>query len=907
MSGYQRTNGKRTTNTQVNECVTAMQAWFRPRCAVIVAVITFITCLTTSELRAQFTDTTIVKATWLHRLPDLDIWRSRNKGGFGNWLVADTLRNRILYFGGADQCFWTTKPDSLWTPIYNLEWDVTPINLFWIDMRGNYIFTGETTHWYYRTTISTDGGDTWRIYEPDSSLFRALGVEWDFFDRTEVMVTEAGGLPVWDYSCRYRAVVYSLDDGLTYDSILMPESYLRTKTQSGYKSWPQTTPEPFYSAWYGPDSVWREYDLRTKDVTIHRNWPQIQHYRRLEDGTIVAAHGGVIRIRTSDGRWSDWPIHQVRASRARKNASLREIIRFSDTTVYVVYEGGHVFRYDVGQTEPQTVLSVEPRSGDEAFEDVGIFGDILAFAVVRQSGRLDETTTYGFLNMRTAEIDTHTTRGSRSTTWKMMYHHKLVMGPSFLAMPNKTVVRLQPQILGEVSYSLNNGRNWFHVQRVDRTARVPYEYHDVHTVKSLKDGRILARVVDQRIIVQPPSRDTVWPIIFWEASPFRHPASHPNFRNNSGQITYGRPEVYLDEDDHLVACGDVMTRWDLSGNFLDTLLDKRSSFFAVSEFSKLYAAGADTLWLSFNKGEEWQAVNLGMPMGMDTIRATVSSFLELPNGDLLIGLRGLWKQKGVEDIRDSCIGGIWRSTDRGDTWELATGDLRYDTYVTTMFRNPRTGTLYAAASQMVDEGEFYNSLFRPYPGAKDNYVQHSWRMYRSTDDGYTWVPTFSRGGLGDDFALTLAHAFGPYGDINVAVPRTQYLRSFDDGVSWIVPYTIGLDTAYLTSMTNTSDGRLVFGTTKGIADVDLTVTSVNDDHTSSYQLLAQRNGDGINITMPMSGAWNVHVTDLLGRTVTTASFDNSSTTHIQLPATAQGLLAVTAYGPTFSISTVVSP
>ena len=108
-------------------------------------------------------------------------------------------------------------------------------------------------------------------------------------------------------------------------------------------------------------------------------------------------------------------------------------------------------------------------------------------------------------------------------------------------------------------------------------------------------------------------------------------------------------------------------------------------------------------------------------------------------------------------------------------------------------------------------------------------------------------------------------------------------------------------------MTNTPDGRLVFGTTKGIADVDLTVTSVEDFHTSSYLLHAQRNGDGIDITMPMSGAWNVHVTDLLGRTVTSTVVDNSSTTHVQLPVAVQGLLAVTAYGPAFSISTVVSP
>jgi len=481
------------------------------------------------------------------------------------------------------------------------------------------------------------------------------------------------------------------------------------------------------------------------------------------------------------------------------------------------------------------------------------------------------------------------------------------MGPSLLATPDGTVLRLQPLVLGEASYSLNFGRDWYHVQKIDRTGRVPYEYLDVHTVKSLKDGRILARVVDQRIIVQPPSRDTVWPIRFWEASPLRYPSSHPSRRNNTGPITFGQPEVYLDEDDNLIACGDVVTKWDLTGKFIDTVLDKRASFFTISEFSKLYAAGADTLWLSFNRGEEWQAVNLGMPTGMDSVRATVSSFLELPNGELLIGLRGLFKQKDYEDYRDSCIGGVWRSTDRGDTWELATSDFRYDTYIIAMFRNPTTGTLFAAASMMVDEAEFFNSLFIPQPGARDNYSQRTWRMYRSTDDGATWRPTFTWGGLGDDFALTLAHAFGPYGDINVAVPRTQYIRSFDDGVSWIVPYTFGLDTAYLTSMTNTPDGRLVFGTTKGIADVDLTVTSVDDDRIASYRLLAQRNGDGIDITLPVSGAWNVQVTDLLGRTVTTASFDNSSTTHIQLPVAAQGLLAVTAYGPTFSISAVVSP
>lgn len=854
-----------------------------------------------TPLCAQFTDTTEVKATWMHRIPDLDIWRSRKNGGYGDWLQYDPVRNRVIYFGGADQCFWTTDPAKAWNPMYNLVWDVTPGNVFWIDMHGNYIFSGKTTYVYYRTTISTDGGETWKVYEPDSVMMRTIGVQWHVKDQNEVYVMNIGGLPVWDYSQRYGALMYSLDNGRTYDSLYFPEGY--ASATSFTKSYPSTTPEPYRGAWFGPEKFWREYDLRTKETWLHTDFPSMRSWRRLHDGTIVGLGDTSVLIRK--GGSTQWTSHSYRPM----NPTMSEITvfrpvelhRYDSATVFILSTSGILLSYDVATGTLRERVRPSIETGNEIVQDWGASGRLFTWTVVRLSGLVNRGCTYFTFDCEQGTVDSVTTIGPRTIPSRSVVDYKTIHGPGILALPGGKIVRKQPDVLGELTHSTNNGKVWAHVQAIERTARVPYEYHDVLTVRALNDGRIMARVVDNRIITQPESRDSIWPISYYEASPFTFPASHPNY-DNHGKLAYGLPEFYIDDANRVVACGNVVLRWTTEGEFIDTILDKRSIYFTATEFSKLYAAGGDTVWLSFDQGLEWQAVNLNIPIPENGRRASMSSFLELPDGTLLLGLRGLRRMKGIEWVEDSTTGGVWRSTDRGDSWELWNNGMKYDTYVMGMYREPRTGVLFAAASEMVDEAAFSNRIYAPPSG---NYIQKSYTIYRSTDDGENWVPTFTWGSLGDDYAVNCSFATGSYGDLNFAVPRTQYIRSFDNGVTWIVPYTIGLDTALINGMCNTTDNRLVFATSKGIAEIDLTISSVPDEVLATYQLDVANEDGEIVVRLPRDDAWQVTISDLTGRTIAEGTSQSGSEVRLRQGAAAQGALAVRAVCREFAIGRVV--
>lgn len=867
--------------------------------------ILILTAVATSalELPAQVDDTVAISATWLHRIPNLDIWRSRadNVVTTGNWLIADTLRNRFIYFGGGDQCLWTTRPDSAWIPMYDTGWDVTPVSRFVTDVHGDYFITGMTTHWYYRTTMSTDGGETWKIFEPDSSLMRFVGVTWDSFNRNEDFVTNVGGFPAWDYSQRHGAIIYSRDRGVTFDTIFFPKIYTEGPG-NGFKSHPRTTPQLYHSAWFGPDSVWREYDLRTKENWVHTGWPMMWDWRRLRDGTIVGVNGHRVVTRPPNGSWKTQTIDEIAQASYLYNPAM-DLQTIGDSAVIILFRYGQLVRVNAGQQQPVCVVSPSIHTTREHVQDFGRYRTMYSYTVNMTSNALDSTSLYVTYDLAQNRLHHFTTHGTHSSYDQFFGNAIHYPGSGLLTRGDGTSLRLHPRIQGEVVFSKDSMHTWSHVQKVDRTARVPYEYLDVKNVRCTHDGRILARVVDHRIILEPKERDSVWPILLWEGSPFSFPPSHPNRQFDGGHVSYGLPDVYLDEQDNIVACGNVIVRWTLDGKQVDTLLDERATFFTVTEFSELYAAGGDTLWLSFNKGEEWQAVNLEIPISPDLQRAAVSSFLELPNGDLLLGLRGLWKQVGIEEYKDSCYGGIWRSTDKGDTWAHTSSSFTTDTYIIGMFRNPQTSTLYAVASRIVDEGRYHNGLRRK--GDRDLYVQTSWRIYRSTDDGYNWEPTFSWGGLGNAVTTSLAYTFGKNGELHLAVPRMQYLRSHDDGKTWIVPHTLGLDTAMITSMVTTPDGRLVFGTTKGIAAIDLVTSSVSPELTTPYELQIQNADDDLIINLPFEDTWRVTASDMSGRMLGTTSGHQTTSLRLSGVHGHRGAVAVQVTGTRVSIGTVV--
>lgn len=856
------------------------------QCFLICALAALLGLVWPGQLTAQ---EPVIDATWEHRIPNLNIWRTK-----GGSFLHDAVRGRVFYYGGADQTFYTDDAGRSWHAIYNPVWDVLgSTNTFFIDDVGRYYFSGQTYYRAWRTMVSLDGGATWRKMEPDTAVAEAA--------RTEIALAKRVGPAVgWFYAISTKQI-FTVDGGATWRTT----AYGADTSADALNILGQEviSPEPGVIARRAvddPANTFRELDLATDQIRPAVGLPAVRDYRRLRGGSIFAWRDLVFDIdfswfRPTTGTWGHFPIRDRWPDLSYSGRQPAQFHRIGDSAAVMLLFGGKLVRYDAGADSLRVVFDpvLEPRQRVVSY---GYNNGTLAFTLVRPTAALHEQVLFVTYDATSDALDV--VSGNGVTLTEPAWSGEGTLFP----VSARHLFYAIPGSLGEVMESFDAGRTWQHIMTFQRAARLEIEFHDVHSVLPTSDGRVVTRVAGGRILAEPVDRDTVWPAVMLYPGTVTYSASVATVLSGRLEHRYGMASVALTAGDTVVSCGNAVTRWTRDGGFVDTILDRRATYFRELPSGR-YVAGMDTTWMSFNKGDDWLAVNLTIPHHDDTTRAAIGAVTELPDETLLLGLRGIRRQQvttdgttGDDGVRDSIIGGLWRSDDRGATWTPSADGMGTNGYVMAIERHPRTGTLFAAAADVVDA-----PVFGTDQGVeqKYSYVMKNWTLFRSTDDGRSWVPCVVLGSLGDRPTSACTIAFGPYGDVNVALPRRQLLRSFDDGIVWTVPETRGLDTAVILDMAYARDGRLLMGTTKGLASVVLPANGVAEtgDLSRSFAL-----GDG---------RWTVELVDMAGRAVAVRTLDGPlddarAAIAGQVPGLSQGVYGFSASNGTSVLRTVLS-
>lgn len=852
-------------------------------------IVVIILVVMNQETQAQFiNDSVQVHARWIHRIPELGTF-SNGSGSF----VIDSYRGRILYSSGPENCFWSSDMGETWTPFGVHSWSLHTGLEIQIQSNGVYIAKLTNAHNYVRFYRSEDGGDTWEQISFAYGRVKELGLD-TLMTKNTTYTTLGVYFVLTLNNLDGRFIAISKDAGRSFGLVHVDSALgvFVDFTSPRYNAIDDTTLQLLDLT-----TPSEQYEVHLPSATIHRRTHNNYYrYHRFDDGSMIATTraGREVLIRRADGSQTPWmSITSLVNDSAR--VSILHLSRHDDTTAIIITDYGHVLRYTAGDDTLSVLHANLSRRHNERTRNLGVYGDLVALGMFDELARPDLRQYYAIVNIRTGQ----------TTSWHQNGDHDVLRDTDrgiLLSIPNYRILPLSSTGLlttqgltdPDMLITRDGGKQWQHVMSIEQSRRILYEHLDVDAVFPLRDGRLAARVAGRRIIVQQQIGDTVWPVVIHEPIQWTSPTQVAN-------IIEGSPQISMDENEDIIVAGDVVVRWNLRGEFVDTVFRRRAKSYSYLPHSRVKTMAADTLWYSFDEGKEWTAVNLGIPTGPAGVRAFVSSVIDLPDGTMLAGLRGIWHQVGIEEYADSIIGGVWRSTDKGDTWERWDNGMKFDTYIMNLWRNPLTGTLFASASQVVNENQYSNTI----SGAAF-YTQRSWKLYRSTDEGVTWTPSFVWGGLGDDFVTESAMAQDETGGLHVAVPRMHYLQSRDDGQTWVVPYTMNIDTARIISMARSYDDRtLYFGTSKGLCALDNTMMSSAHQPDVIPTLSYTTTSNGVQLELPWEGSWCIDVYDVSGRTVSERSCSDERVRELDLPGNGPRTFVLRVSNDTTSIVRVL--
>ncbi len=181
---------------------------------------------------------------------------------------------------------------------------------------------------------------------------------------------------------------------------------------------------------------------------------------------------------------------------------------------------------------------------------------------------------------------------------------------------------------------------------------------------------------------------------------------------------------------------------------------------AIGDEGAIYAGASDAIYRSDDGGDVWTRLE-----GLDSLAFT--ALAETPDGWLFAGSHG---------------GGIFRSADRGDTWETVNAGLN----------TLDIGDLVADSS-----GRLYASAFLG-------------PVYRWMEGGAVWDEVLNPG-LGSPFSPALAVT--PAGVVFSGTDDGVY-TSIDEGAAWEVPSSMG--NPYVESLAIGRDGAVFAGTDAGV-------------------------------------------------------------------------------------------
>lgn len=644
---------------------------------------------------------------WIHRIPLMQTgWQYPGEAA----VIEDSIRNRLMTVGWRiGTVFRSEDNGTSWQGQYALGTDVVgKYGRIYVAPDGRYLWYGETPWNQKVALVSTDGGTEWRIYTRDTMVFKDgsyRGLE-NVIPPTHIRA----------YDTTRTGYVISSDLGSTWRR--MPRAPSDT---IGWQNDPEIQAAPHLLYFRGKPYQYR-FDART-DTT----WTETR-----VDGTarnIVEAGDGVVCTIANTLRiypsWTDTVYRDVTtwtdsASGETITVSIGGVRLVDDSTVYAYDNRGWIF-----EIRPRTmhVRCLRPFGAALPMPESGILGrPAFLWASVYGNSSMSIIDIYGrgwcvaeVKNGVVTRVDTVAAR-----TPDVIMNGRIPL--TYLGDRGIYMFRITTGSFREIVRTTDLGASWIHTARVESEELEPTFIGTCTSARDV-DGTLLIHTTQDHCVI--PDDEGAIERTYRLAGIF-------NMLGMSRQIMlYDRVGTLYRDGDHVLLTGTTLRVYDYKqGRSTSTLLPRKSAFVRGLGTSML-AAGADSLWMTFNNGQEWVYVSQSLTSPTVQPRGQFSDASRTASGVLLAAVRGINYMDTNERRGLVRYGGIGRSTDNGNSWKWVP-NLPDSVQFVTRIERVNDSTMLAIAGRVYIDSALYrsNSTFTAEINASSILI--------STDDGATW-------------------------------------------------------------------------------------------------------------------------------------------------------------------------
>ena len=737
----------------------------------------------------------------------------------------DQTRNTVLFNGGAYDTYATDDSGKSWRGVWDSKMFFIDDWPRWcIDGRGRWYYVARLYQYFNMSLASDDGGRTIRYLLPDST---SLGRRLDYVESTPYYIPPDA--LVFDATSRDAKRIYiTTDAGRSFSNIIpittLPFGEMRFK--------------PIQSHVFGIlDSDGGALEVDTRTGVVHRvDISSSDRYVRLRDSTVVQVRQEYVQVRkpgstsfTELRSYVDPATDSVRPLRTRK------LIQLLNDTMAVIYgRYGEVFTYsvDIGLR----VVSAPPaRSNFQYVMAAGMFGDRFLVASYIPEGTSSEGLMYSLINVRTGATHVHARTGTTNPT---AYTNE--PGNEQQIVPLTDSLWLAGLGGGEFLRTTNAGRTWTMVDNIARDPQWGDAWVGISRLFQQPDGSMIL-ITDRDRVMMQASPTSPWEVTL--LGPFMHRFLTPGathaylnaqrtYREDLGtryRIRYGPSTLHAPTNDELWASGDAVVRYTRDGAFIDTVLQRRARF--IKQVSpNITVAAMDSVYFTFNQGRDWVYVGYQLPSRItarDTARCAIGDMIMLDENTVIAGLRGITMVVDPlepDEPIDSIPGGLFVSTDKGDTWKRIGFGIDTTAYISALHRTPN-GTLLCVASDMRINPWYLDAadgVYRLYDRQRLQgiaFEHFGSSIYRSVDNGVTWSKVFDFGYRPSIGQTDIRFTEMPDGRILAIHPSFGIATSRNDGERWQVADPLNIGTPEINDVIFTPDGYAHLATSEGYVKI----------------------------------------------------------------------------------------
>lgn len=757
---------------------------------------------------------------WLMRIPKY----FRLKGGASDFVV-DRRRNAVLFDGGAYDTYVTYDHGATWQTIFDWRMFYADLANKWhIDDLGRWYFQGRVYLKVPLGLVTEDAGQSFRYLNADSTSsfspryfftdFRMVRPSTVYYNLLRYNASDSNrGV--------YRGLYSSCDAGMTWNMANPIGNF------EGSNSLHPIEPGKILLSTY-------DFSLELNTCSLAFDTVKVDVGNlayRLPNSTIIqplanGAQRGINIFRSdTDTLPQRIEYYTIPGTNIEEQLRMSHSGRVNDTLVICTARNGVIGLY--GMQSGFRFLDIPPYyHKEQQVVDVGLLGDLLLCRTYIPTGTSIGGDRWQVYNVRTGAHKIYDRPGS-NTAMSLM-RQQIDMFDCQRVVPFTDSVWMVTHGQGELMRTSDAGRTWSMVDNIVREERWGHAWVPIKRLYSRGNGNMSLLTDRNRLLVNSSDSET-WNIA--HPGPFNHVLRYVGYgdsnrvaygEDHSGRLRhrYGPSTVYFHDKDTMWLTGDVVQRFATTGEFIDTVLPRRSRF--LKRISPLVIASAmDSLYFTFNEGKEWIYVGYTLPKsvsGKDTLLSAVGDIVVADDGGIIVGLRGIRTVDTLLQVVDSIPGGLVRSIDNGVSWVRINSDIPHGLYVTALQKLPSGTLLCFAAEVSVDPtapGGRYN--------AKDIFGRHfklrDADIYRSTDHGQSWNKVFQFPDSVHLPATDMRFMMFPDGRLMALHPSAGVAISANDGRTWSIGDPLNIGDPIVNDVVFTDDGYAHLATDEGYAKI----------------------------------------------------------------------------------------